>query len=116
MDRYRPARASARLQGATRLDDADLRRRGGRDRPDRGQGERRGRAKSLAAGLRLKDDLYIEEVSYCAGAAATLALGASTSAVRVDFTTGAAASLTAELVKRSCNGLVAIAMPCMTDP
>ena len=37
-----PARAGARLQGPARLDHADLRCRGRRDRPDRGQGETAG--------------------------------------------------------------------------
>ena len=37
LGRHRRARAGARLQGAPRLDPADLRRRGRRHRPDRGQ-------------------------------------------------------------------------------
>ena len=47
MGRHRPARAGARLQGAPRLDHADLRRRGRCDRPDRGQGEAAGAATGL---------------------------------------------------------------------
>src|SRR5439155_8756058 len=39
MGRHRPARTGARLQGPPRLDHADLRRRGGCHRPDRGQDE-----------------------------------------------------------------------------
>src|SRR5262249_49999176 len=37
VERHRGARAGARLQGAPRLDDADLRRSGRRDQPDRSQ-------------------------------------------------------------------------------
>src|SRR2546426_5596601 len=39
MGRHSPARTGARLQGPPRLDHADLRRRGGCHRPDRGQDE-----------------------------------------------------------------------------
>src|SRR5258708_1291954 len=39
MGRHRPARAGPRLQGAARLDHADLRCRGRRNPPDRGPGQ-----------------------------------------------------------------------------
>ena len=42
MGRHRPARAGARLQGPPRLDHADFRCRGRRDRPDRGEGQAAG--------------------------------------------------------------------------
>ena len=125
MGRHRAARAGARLQGAPCLDHADLRRRGRRDRPDRGEGEAAGVAQVKSASFReapapnpaclaircadiaatvcaSPDDHSVYRCD-CAGAA-TPPVGTTASAVLVDFGAGSGFSASRSLTKRSCTG------------